>query len=123
MLAVVRSQHSRLEMTTYTLPSPEKKLMSLVLSRGNNIFDIVTCIARQMTGKHLATEYAQATIELRKLLLVARQQSTPMKSLTRNYVTGFLWVRAVTTLVQRLDKQTLNNGATVFRGVRAEGLS
>jgi hypothetical protein len=56
------------------------------------------------------------------LLLAARQQSTPMKSLTRNYVTGFLWVRAVTTVMQRLDKRTLNNKATVFRGVRAEGL-
>jgi hypothetical protein len=57
------------------------------------------------------------------LSLVARQQSTPMKSLTRNYVTGFLWIRAVTIAMQRLDKGTLNNGATVFRGVRAEGLS
>jgi hypothetical protein len=57
------------------------------------------------------------------LLLVARQQSMPMKSLTRNYVTGFLWVRTVTIAMQRLDKQTLNNGATIFRGVRAEGLS
>jgi hypothetical protein len=36
---------------------------------------IVTCIARQRTDKHLATEYTQATIELRMLLLVARQQS------------------------------------------------
>jgi hypothetical protein len=36
---------------------------------------IVTCIARQRTGKHLATEYTHATIELRMLLLVARQQS------------------------------------------------
>jgi hypothetical protein len=57
------------------------------------------------------------------LLLVARQQSAPMKSLTRNYVTGFLWVRAVTIAMQGLDKRTLNNKATVFRGVRAEGLS
>jgi hypothetical protein len=55
------------------------------------------------------------------LLLVARQQSAPMKSLTRNYVTGFLWVRAVTIVMQRLDKQTLNNKATVYRWVRAEG--
>jgi hypothetical protein len=36
---------------------------------------IVTCIARQRTDKHLATEYTHATIELRMLLLVARQQS------------------------------------------------
>jgi hypothetical protein len=36
---------------------------------------IVTCIARQRTGKHLATEYTHSTIELRMLLLVARQQS------------------------------------------------
>jgi hypothetical protein len=35
----------------------------------------VTCIARQRTGKHLATEYTHATIELQMLLLVARQQS------------------------------------------------
>jgi hypothetical protein len=83
----------------------------------------VTCIARQRTGKHLATEYTNAAIELRMLLLVARQQPTPMKSLTRNYVTGFLWVRAVTIAMQRLDKRTLNNKATVFRGVREEGLS
>jgi peptidoglycan biosynthesis protein MviN/MurJ (putative lipid II flippase) len=34
----------------------------------------VTCIARQRTGKHLATEYTQATIEFWMLLLVARQQ-------------------------------------------------
>jgi hypothetical protein len=34
---------------------------------------IVTCIARQRTGKHLATEYTHATIELRMLLLVIRQ--------------------------------------------------
>jgi hypothetical protein len=81
------------------------------------------CISRQWTGKHLATEYTHATIELRILLLVARQQSAPIKSLTRNYVTGFLWVRSVTTATQRLDKQTLNNEATVFRGVRTEGLS
>jgi hypothetical protein len=37
--------------------------------------NIVTCIARQRTGKHLASEYTNATIELRMLLLVARQQS------------------------------------------------
>jgi hypothetical protein len=36
---------------------------------------IVTCIARQRTDKNLATEYMHATIELRMLLLVARQQS------------------------------------------------
>jgi hypothetical protein len=36
---------------------------------------IVTCLARQQTDKHLATEYTHATIELRMLLLVARQQS------------------------------------------------
>jgi hypothetical protein len=83
----------------------------------------VMCIARQRTGKHLATEYTHAAIELRMLLLVARQQSTPMKSLTRNYVTGFLWVSAVIIAVQRLDKRTLNNKATVFRGAHAEGLS
>jgi hypothetical protein len=48
------------------------------------------------------------------LLPVARQQSTPMKSLTRNYVTGFLWVRAVNIAIQRLDKRTLNNKATSY---------
>jgi hypothetical protein len=57
------------------------------------------------------------------LVLVARQQFSPMKSLTRNYVTGFLWVRDVTIAMQLLDKQTLNNKVTVFRGVRAKGLS
>jgi hypothetical protein len=91
-----------------------------------NIFQvvhIVTCIVRQRTGKHLATEYTHATVELRMLLLVARQQSAPIKSLTRNYVTCFLWVRAVTIAMQRLDKRTFNNGTTVFRGVRTEGLS
>jgi hypothetical protein len=46
-----------------------------------------------------------------------------MKSLTRNYVIGFLWVRAVTIAVQRLNKRTLNNKATVFRGVHDDGLS
>jgi hypothetical protein len=81
------------------------------------------CIARQWTGKHLVTEYTHATTELRMLLFVARQQSTPIKSLTKNYVTRFLWVCAVTIAMQRLDKQTFNNGATVFRGVCAEGLS
>jgi hypothetical protein len=40
-----------------------------------NIMNILTCITRQRTGKHLATEYTHATIELRMLLLVARQQS------------------------------------------------
>jgi hypothetical protein len=85
--------------------------------------NIVTCMARQRTGKHLATEYTHATIELRILLLVARQESTPMKSLTKNYVTGFLLVRAVTNAMQRLDKRTFNNATTVFRGVRAEELS
>jgi hypothetical protein len=83
------------------------------------MYDIVTCIARQRTGKHLATEYTHATRELRMLLLVARQQSAPMKSLTSYCVSDFLWVRAV----QQLDKRTFNNGATVFHGVRAEGLS
>jgi hypothetical protein len=34
----------------------------------------VTCIARQRTVKHLATEYTHATTELRMLFLVARQQ-------------------------------------------------
>jgi hypothetical protein len=34
----------------------------------------VPCIARKQTGKHHATEYTHATIELRMLLLVARQQ-------------------------------------------------
>jgi hypothetical protein len=57
------------------------------------------------------------------LLLVARQQSVSMKSLTRNYVTGFLWFRAVTIAMQRLDKRTLNDKATVLHGVAAEGLS
>jgi hypothetical protein len=37
--------------------------------------NIVTCIARQRTGKHLATDYMHAKIELRMLLLVARHQS------------------------------------------------
>jgi hypothetical protein len=55
------------------------------------------------------------------LLLFARQQSAPMKSLSRNYVTGFLWVRAVTIAMRRLDRRSLNNKTTVFRGVRAEG--
>jgi hypothetical protein len=36
---------------------------------------IVTCIVRQRAGKHLVTKYTHATIELRMLLLVARQQS------------------------------------------------
>jgi hypothetical protein len=85
--------------------------------------DSVAYIARQQTGKHLATAYTHTTIELRMLLFVANQQSTPVKSLTRNYVTGFLWIRAVTIAMQRLDKRTFNNGATVFRGVRAEVLS
>jgi hypothetical protein len=40
-----------------------------------------------------------------------------------NYVTGFLWVRAVTIAMQQLSKQTLNNGTTLFRGVRAEEIS
>jgi hypothetical protein len=31
-----------------------------------------------------------------------------------NYVTGFLWVRAVTIVMQRLYKRTFNSGATVF---------
>jgi hypothetical protein len=86
-------------------------------------YNTVICIARQRTSKHLATEYTHATTELRMLLLVARHQLTPIKSLTRNYVTGFLWVRAVTIAMQRIDKRAFNNGATVFRGVRAEGLS
>jgi hypothetical protein len=51
----------------------------------------VTRIARQLTGKHLATEYTHATIQLRMLLRVVKQQSAPIKSLTGNYVTGFLW--------------------------------
>jgi hypothetical protein len=42
---------------------------------GTEILNIVTCIARQRTGKHPVTEYIHATIELRMLLLVARQQS------------------------------------------------
>jgi hypothetical protein len=37
-----------------------------------------------------------------------------MKSLSGNYVTGFLWVRAVTIAMQQLTKHTLNNGATLF---------
>jgi hypothetical protein len=37
-----------------------------------------------------------------------------MKSLSGNYVTGFLWVRAVTIAMQQLSNQTLNNGATLF---------
>jgi hypothetical protein len=37
-----------------------------------------------------------------------------MKSLSGNYVTGFLWVRAVTIAMQQLNKRTLNNGATLF---------
>jgi hypothetical protein len=48
------------------------------------------------------------------LLLVARQQKAPMKSLSGNYVTGFLWVPAVTIAMQQLSKRTLNNGATLF---------
>jgi hypothetical protein len=54
------------------------------------------------------------------LLLVARQKSVPTKSLTRNYVTGFLWIRAVTIAMQRFDKRSVNNMATVFRGVRPD---
>jgi hypothetical protein len=46
-----------------------------------------------------------------------------MKSLSGNYVTGFLWVHAVTIAMQQLSKRTLNNGATIFPRVRAEGLS
>jgi hypothetical protein len=46
-----------------------------------------------------------------------------MKSLSGNYVTGFLWVRAVAIAMQQLNKRTLNNGATLFRGVCAEELS
>jgi hypothetical protein len=40
-----------------------------------SVDDTVTCIARQQTDKHLATEYTDETIELRMLFLVARQQS------------------------------------------------
>jgi hypothetical protein len=46
-----------------------------------------------------------------------------MKSLSGNYVTGFLWVHAVTIAMQQLSKRTLNNGATLFRGVRAKEIS
>jgi hypothetical protein len=49
--------------------------MQYVFSAARTEFKyIVTCIARQRTGKYLATEYTHATIELRMLLLVARQQ-------------------------------------------------
>jgi hypothetical protein len=41
----------------------------------DSLNNTVTCIARQRTGKHLATEYTHATIQLGMLLLVARQQS------------------------------------------------
>jgi hypothetical protein len=37
-----------------------------------------------------------------------------MKSLSGNYVIGFLWVRAVTIAMQQLSKETLNNGAILF---------
>jgi hypothetical protein len=37
-----------------------------------------------------------------------------MQSLSGNYITGFLWVRAVNIAMQQLSKQTLNNGATLF---------
>jgi hypothetical protein len=40
-----------------------------------SVYDIVTCIAREWTCKHLATEYMHTTIELLMLLLGARQQS------------------------------------------------
>jgi hypothetical protein len=46
-----------------------------------------------------------------------------MKSLSGNYVIGFLWDRAVTIAMQHLSKRTLNNGETLFRGVRAEEIS
>jgi hypothetical protein len=39
-----------------------------------------------------------------------------MKSLSGNYVTGFLWVRAVTIAMQQLSKRTLNNGANFSVG-------
>jgi hypothetical protein len=58
--------------------------------------NIVMCIARQRTDKHLATEYTHAKIELRMLLLVARQQSAPSGWRGSYYVTGFPCVRAVT---------------------------
>jgi hypothetical protein len=37
-----------------------------------------------------------------------------MKLLSGNYVTGFLWVRAVTIAMQQLSKRALNNIAAVF---------
>jgi hypothetical protein len=104
------------------LPLNEQTLLAYGIQIGHTDY-IVTCIARQRTGKHLATEYTNATIELRMLLPVAKQQSTPIKSITRNYITGFLWVCVVTIAMQRLEKRTFNNGETVFRVVRAEGLS
>jgi hypothetical protein len=39
-----------------------------------------------------------------------------MKLLSGNYVTGFLWVRAMTIAMQQLSKRTLNNGATLSVG-------
>jgi hypothetical protein len=41
----------------------------------NRSHNIVTCIARQQTDKHLKTEYTHATTKLWMVFLVARQQS------------------------------------------------
>jgi hypothetical protein len=50
-------------------------LKLLYNSMKRNKINSVMCIARQRTGKHLATEYTHATTELRTSFLVARQQS------------------------------------------------
>jgi hypothetical protein len=65
----------------------------------------VTCIARQQTDKHLETEYTHATIELRMLLLVARQQSAPMKSLSGNNVAGCLAMTQINIRSQQYGKR------------------
>jgi hypothetical protein len=83
----------------------------------------VTWIARAFIGNDLWTIFSRASARSDKgnvcsLFLGNRQLNS-----ASYYVTGFLRIRAVTIAMQQLSKQTLNNGATVFCGIRAEGLS
>jgi hypothetical protein len=77
-----------------TTPRKRNIAVATLFSNISAIFYIVTCIARQQTDKHLATEYTHATIELRMLILVARQRPVNNAMTSRNS-TGIRFLRSM----------------------------
>jgi hypothetical protein len=85
--------------------------------------NIVKWMTRTFLGNDLLTTFSSASARNNRRNVCSSLLGNRQRNNASYYVNGILWVRALTIAMQWLDKRSLNNKATVFRGVRAEGLS